>query len=197
MSNVNNSLYKWLLIHCDSFWWLNYSGDLQKILKEMRIPNCLNCHLRNLYTAQDATTRTRHGTMYWFKIRKGVCQSWILALRLLNLHADYTQNAGFHEAQAGIKIQFCSFTQLCPMSCSMPGLPVHLQLPEPTQTHVHRVGDAIQPSHPLSSRFPPAFNLSQHQGLFQWVSSSHEVAKVLEFQLQHQSFQWTPRVDLL
>ena len=68
------------------------------------------------------------------------------------------------------------------MNCSTPGLPVHHQLLEFTQTH----GDAIQPSHPLSSPSPPAFNLSQHQGLFQWVSSLHQVAKVLEFQLQHQ-----------
>ena len=68
---------------------------------------------------------------------------------------------------------------------------------ESTQTHVHRFGDAIQPSHPLSSTSPPALNLSQHQGVFQWVSSSHQVAKVLEFQLQHQSFHWTPRTDLL
>ena len=80
---------------------------------------------------------------------------------------------------------------------STPGLPVHHQLPEFIQTHVHRVSDAIQPSHPLSSPSPPAFNLSQHQGLFQWVNSSHEVAKVLEFQLQHQSFQWIFRTDLL
>ena len=88
---------------------------------------------------------------------------------------------------------FSSLTQSCltlcdPMDCSMPGLPVHYQLPEFTQTHV-QVSDAIQPSHPLSSPSPPAFNLSQHQGLFQGVSSSHQVAKVLEFQLQHQSFQ--------
>ena len=69
--------------------------------------------------------------------------------------------------------------------------------PGHTQTHVHRVGDAIQPSHPLSSPSLPSFNLSQHQGLFKWVSSLHQVAKVLEFQLQHQSFQWTPRTDLL
>ena len=75
-----------------------------------------------------------------------------------------------------------------PMDCSTPGLPVHHQLPEFTQTHVHWVSDAIQPSHPLSSPSPPAFNLSQHQGLFQWVSSSHQMAKVLEFQLQHQSY---------
>ena len=77
------------------------------------------------------------------------------------------------------------------------GLPVHHQLPEFAQTHARRVGDAIQPSHPLSSPSPPAPNPSQHQGLFQQVNSSHEVAEVLEFQLQHQSFQWTPRTDLL
>ena len=71
----------------------------------------------------------------------------------------------------------------------MPGLSVHHQLPEFTQTHVHQVGDAIQPSHPLSSPSLPAFNLSQHQGFFKQVGSSHQVAKVLEFQLQHQSFQ--------
>ena len=77
-----------------------------------------------------------------------------------------------------------------PMDCSMPGLLVHHQLPEFTRTHVHWVGDAIQQSHPLSSPSLPAFNLSQHQGLFKWVSSFHQVAKVLEFQLQHQYFQW-------
>ena len=91
-------------------------------------------------------------------------------------------------------VQFSSVAQSCPtlsnpMDRSTPGLPVHHQLPEFTQTHVHRVGDAIQPSHPLSSPAPPALNLSQHQGLFQWVSSSHQVAKGLQFQLQHQSFQ--------
>ena len=75
------------------------------------------------------------------------------------------------------------------MNCSTPGFPVRHQLPEFAQTQVHRVGDAIQPSHPLLSPSPPAFNLSQHQGLFQGVSSSHQVVKVLEFQLQHQSFQ--------
>ena len=80
---------------------------------------------------------------------------------------------------------FSSVTQLCltlwkPIDCSTPGLPVHHQFPEFTQTHVHQVGDAIQPSHPLSSPSPPALNLSQHQGLFKWVSSSHQVARVLE-----------------
>ena len=75
------------------------------------------------------------------------------------------------------------------MNCSTPGLPVHHQLPESTQTQVHWVSDAIQPSQPLLSPSSPHFNLSQHQGLFQWVSPSHQVAKVLEFLLQHQSFQ--------
>ena len=85
-------------------------------------------------------------------------------------------------------VQFRSVTQSCPILCdpmnrSTPGLPVHHRLPEFTQTQVHRVSDAIQPSHPLSSPSPPAPNPSQHQSLFQWVNSSHEVAKVLEFQL--------------
>ena len=80
------------------------------------------------------------------------------------------------------------------MNCSTPGLPVHHQLPEFTQTHVHQVSDAIQPSRPLSSPSPLAPNPSQYQGLFQWVSSLHEVAKVLVFQPQQQSFQWTPRL---
>ena len=97
---------------------------------------------------------------------------------------------------------FNSVAQSCPTLCdpmnySTPGLPVHHQLPEVTQTHVHWVSDATQPSHPPLSPSPPAFSLSQHQGLFQWVSFSHEVAKILESQLQHQSFQWTPRTDLL
>ena len=83
------------------------------------------------------------------------------------------------------------------MNHSTPGLPVYHQLPEFTQTHVHQVGDAIQPSHPLSYPSPPAPNASQHQGLFQWVNSSHEVAKVLEFQLQHHSLQRNPRTNLL
>ena len=98
--------------------------------------------------------------------------------------------------------EFSSVTQSCltlgdPMNCSMPGLPVHHQVLESTQTHVHWVNYAIQPSHPLSSPSSPALNLSQHQGFFQWVSSLHQVAKVLEFQLQYQSFQRTPRTDLL
>ena len=89
------------------------------------------------------------------------------------------------------------FDSLHPMNGSKPGLPVHHQLTKSTQTHVHWVSDAIQPYYPLLSPSLSALNLSQNQGLFQWVSSLHQVAKVLEFQLQHQSSQWTPRTDLL
>ena len=89
---------------------------------------------------------------------------------------------GHHSDQ--IRSDAHSCPTLCdPMNRSTPGLPVHHQLPEFTETHVHRVSNAIQPSHPLSSPSPPAPNPSQHQSLFQWVSSSHEVAKVLQFQL--------------
>ena len=99
-------------------------------------------------------------------------------------------------------VQFSSVAQSCltlcnPMDRSTPGLLVHHQLLEFTQTRVHWVSDAIQPSHYLSSPSPPAFNLSQHQGLFKWVSSSHQVAKVLLFQFQHKFFHRTRRTDLL
>ena len=112
--------------------------------------------------------------------------------------SDTTEQLSFRFSRSYIpvnldpSVQFSSVAQSCqtlcdPMNRSMPGLPVHHQLPEFSQTHVHRVGDAIQPSHPLSSPSPPAPNPSQHQSIFQWVNSSHEVAKVLEFQLQYQS----------
>ena len=94
------------------------------------------------------------------------------------------------------------FTQSCltlcdPMDCSMPGFPVPHHLPELAQTLVYQIGDAIQPSHPMLSPSPPAFYFSQYQGLFQWSSFSHQVAKVLEFQFQHQSVQWIFRADFL
>ena len=98
--------------------------------------------------------------------------------------------------------QFNSVTQSCPTLCdpmdwSTQGLPDHYQFPKLVQTHVHRVSDAIQPSHNLLSPSPPASDPSQHQGLFQWVTSSYQVAKVLEFQLQLQSFQWIVKTDFL
>ena len=99
-------------------------------------------------------------------------------------------------------VQFSLAAQSCltvcdSMDCSMPGFPVHHQLPELAQILDHQVGDVFQPSHPLSSPAPPAFSLSQNQGHFQWISSSNQVAKVLELQFQHQSYQWIFRIDFL
>ena len=114
----------------------------------------------------------------------------------------YILNYGHNLKARFAKYKLCclvaqSCLTLCdPMNHSMPGLSVHHQLPEFTQTHVHRVSDVIQSSRSLSSP-SPTFNLFQHQGLFKWVSSLHQVAKVLGFQPQHQSFQWTFRTDFL
>ena len=107
-----------------------------------------------------------------------------------------------HHQLPEFSVQFSSVAQLSPTLCdpmnwSTPGLPVHHQLLEFTQTHVHWVGVAIQPFRPLSAPSPSALNLPQHQGLFKWVSSSYQVAKGLEFQLQHRSFWWTLRTDFL
>ena len=100
--------------------------------------------------------------------------------------------SSFSSVQSLSRVTTCN-----PMNRNMPGLPFHHQLLEFTQTHIHQVSDAIQPSHPLLSPSPPPLNPSQHQSLFQLVNSSNEVAKVLEFQLQHYSFQRNPRADLL
>ena len=106
-----------------------------------------------------------------------------------SINEEWRENGSYWEILLDISsVQLSSVAQSCPTFCdpmnhSTPGLPVHHQLPKFTQTHIHRVGDAIQPSHPLSSPSPLAPNPSQHQSLFQWVNSSHKVAKVLEFQL--------------
>ena len=128
--------------------------------------------------------------------------SVVLFLKESFLEAETRAHSSDHLTKLFSSVQFSSVSQLCPTLCdpmshSTAGLPVHHQLPESTRTHVHWGGNAIQPSHPLLSPSPPALNPSQHQGLFKWVSSLHQVAKVLEFQLQHQSFQWIPRTDLL
>ena len=148
-----------------------------------------------MQVGQEATVRTGHGTTDWFQLRKGVHQGCILPPCLFNLYAEHIMRNTGLETQwfTFSSVQFSSDT----MDCSMPGFSVHHQLQEFTQTHVHWVGDAFQPSHPLLSPSPPAFNLSLHQGLFKWISSSHQVVKVLEFQLQHQSFQWIFRTDFL
>ena len=115
--------------------------------------------------------------------------------------ADVLDNKEYRE-MSRVFSRFSSVAQSCPtlcnpMDCSMPGFPVYQQLLELAQTHVHQVGNAIQPSHPLSSPSPPTLNLSLNQGLFKWVNFLHQVAEVLEFQLQHQSFQWIFRTDFL
>ena len=145
----------------------------------------------------------------WNSMSRGIAM-WI-DMAWYTLHRTKALECKFQEGKAFVylihgfipsSVQFSSIVQssltLCDsMDCGTPGFPVHHQLLEFTQTHVHRVGDAIRPSHPLSSPSPPTFILSQHQGLFKWVSFSHEVAKVLEFQLQHQSFQWIFRTVFL
>ena len=120
----------------------------------MGILDLFTCLLRNLYAGQETTVGTGHGTRDWFQTEKGLPQSCVLSPYLFKLYAE-----------------FSSVTQSWPtlynlMKCSTPGFPVYYQLLELTQTHVHQVSDAIRPSHPQSSPFPPAFNLSQHQGLF-------------------------------
>ena len=132
--------------------------------------------------SSNATPYEAFPNLYWLK--------WIVSLKAQ------------HSTYFILLIQFSSVAQSCPTLCdsmnhSMPGFPVHHQLQESTQTHVHCVSDDNQTSHPLSCPSPPALNLSQYQGLFQWVSSQHQVAKAMEFQLQHWSLQWTPRTDLL
>ena len=108
----------------------------------------------------------------------------------------------YENSQSSVPIGCFSVTMSCPTLCnpvdgSTPGLPVLHYFPEFAQTHVHWVGDTMQPSRPMSPLSSPPLNFSQHQGLYQWVGSSHWAAKVLELQLQPQSFQWIFRVDFL
>ena len=133
---------------------------------------------------------------YLSSLKRDWTQDSCIGRQILNYWTTGKSYRSFCSVRFSLVAQLCP-TLFDPMDCSMPGFPVHYQLLEPTQTHVHCVGDAIQPSHPLSSPSPPPFNLSQHQGLFQRVSSSHQVATVLEFQLQHQSSQWIFGTDFL
>ena len=118
------------------------------------------------------------------------------------IHPYQLENKNNKHKDNDIAIYCCLVTKSCltlcdPMDCSMPGFSVLHHLQESAQTHVHWVSDAIQSFHPLPPPSPSALNLSQHQDLFQWVVSSHQVAKVLELQLQPQSCQWIFRIDLL
>ena len=140
---------------------------------------------------------------YFFSVPRSTLGIWVLLTKPLDV-PNLSTRCGLRSGSLYVTDDpswwwWCSVAQSCPtlcnpMDCSMPGFPALHHFPDCTQAHVHRVGDAIQLSHPLSSPSPPAFNLSQHQGLFQGVSSLHQVAKVLEFQLPDQSFQWTFRL---
>ena len=136
------------------------------------------------------------------RLIKEIIDNWD-SIKIQSLSAkDNTKKKRRQQQEDDPWVHFSSVTQswltLCDLiDYSTPGFPVHHQLPELTQILVHRVSNAIQPSHPLSSPSPPTFNLLQHQRLFKWVSSLHQVAKVLEFHLQHQSFQWILRTDFL
>ena len=140
--------------------------------------------MRNIYLVLLLVSATKF--LKYLEYPKGWSNKYVFCYnnKIIFIHTPETGS----RPQRFSSVQFSSVTQLCltlcdPMNCSTPGLSVHHQLPEYTQTHVHWVGDAIQTSHPLSSPSPPAPNPFQHQSLFQWVNSSHEVVKVLEFQL--------------
>ena len=138
----------------------------------------------NDWTRRDSLLAT--GSVYPSPATQSICDDSIIAFWVGGLSMFWISPLIMNWMLCSV--QFSSVAQLCPTLCdpmnhSTPGLRVHHQLPEFTQTHVHQVRDAIQLSHSLSSPFPPAPNPSQHQSLFQWVNSSHEVAKVLEFQL--------------
>ena len=153
--------------------------------------------------SRDSRCRSKISAMDYLLIPKLVSTfgHHIIHIPCVSLHHSISYFFAEFDFLSISHVQF-SWAQSCPtlcdpMDCNAPGFPVHHQLPELAQIYVHRVSDAIQPSHPLWSPSPSAFNLSQHQGLFQWVSSLKHVAKVLEFQLQHQSFQWIFRTDFL
>ena len=168
-------------------------------------------HVWNQLRVRQGVSQSEGGKNITFVVEKDKVADFILAV-FTKWPFEYTSkiksispfigSAGQSWDSSIWSVQFSSVAQLgptvCnPMDCSTPSLPVHHQFPEFTQTHVHWVGDAIQLSHPLSSPSSPTFNFSQHQGLFKWVSSSNQVAKILEFQFQHQSFQWIFRTDCL
>ena len=157
---------------------------------------------------------------YYLTVWYMACKYYLLFHRILFHFVDaFLHSAGDFSSEVVLLVYFSlllafhlvsnpkyrccySIAQECPalwdrIDCSTPGFPVLHYLPEFDQTHVHWANDTFQPSHLLSSPSPPALNLSQHQGLFRWISSSHQVAKVLEFQLQCQSFQWIFRIDFI
>ena len=155
-------------------WWAAVYGVTQSRIRLKRLSSSsssMALHIVYLVNVPHEFENNFYSALYACSNSINVRSNWLIVL-----------------FKSSVWVQFGSVSQSCPtlcdpMNCSTPGLLVHHQLPELTQTHVHWVGDAIQPSHPLSSPSPPALSLSQHQSLFKWVTSSHQVAKVLEFQL--------------
>ena len=183
-------------IGCSNIFLYWSQGKRNKIRNWQMGPN----NIKSFCTGKETINKTKRQPTGWEKIfandetKKGLMSKIYKQLIQLNIKKPN------HSTKNGSSVQFSRSVVSNSLQLhdhSTPGLPFHHQLPESTQTHVKWVGDAIQPSHPQSSPSLPALNLSQHQGLFKWVSSLHQVAKVLEFQLQHQSYQWTPRTDLL
>ena len=178
---------KGTLLHC---WWecklvQPLWGTVWRFLKKLEIElpydpaiPLLGIHTEETRSERDTCTPMFIATLFiiartWKQPRCPSADEWIRKLWYIYIMEYSVQFSS---------VQLLSHVRLCnPMNRSTPGLPVHHKLPEFTQTHAHQVSGAIQPSHPLSSPSPPAPNPSQHQGLFQWVNSSHEVAKVLEF----------------
>ena len=186
LSNENINLAIWEYFSLSSY-FSTYCYYLKRILRNCLLGSQMRYKHTHSFVLLWYTHTTLNSEFVWIKIY--YCYHIIL-LKQLSI-ALYSSS-----------VQFSSVTQSCPticdpMDCSTPGLPVHHQILELIQTHVHWVGHAIQPSHTLSPPSPPAFNLSQHQGLFKRVSSLHQVAKVLEFQLQRQPFQCIFRTDFL
>ena len=180
-------------------------------LKDWSELNKLRTRLINLFSSTCCWLATYNNTLlnwlynsdFWLYIQSGISSKEKQKMHPIKNKTKENQKAKRKEMWHYIQqFQLSSVAQSCPtlyepIYGSTQGLPVHHELLESTHTHVHWVGDAIQPSHPPSSPSPPALNLSQHQGLFKWVSSSHQVARILEFQLKHQSFQWTFSTDFL
>ena len=169
-------------------WW--YNSQISLLITTKRTRPSMNSTWSHLRSSSKSGLSYERGFGVWPQTR--IIAQFSLTMSISQHSASTEDPASEIQSSLGECPILCD-----PMNRSMPGLPIHHQLLEFTQTYVHRVGDAIQPSHLLSSSSPPAPKPSQHQGLLQWVNSSHEVAKLLEFQLQHQSFQWTPRTALL
>ena len=210
----HRNLESWIYFHStkNTIWpWRRYLANHSLPFLNYRMKKKIIYNLQGLIELRDSIVYDswQDGKRTWlvislFEIKFGESMTSRKNYKFKELERKGTQyrEEKLFEQFYGDCIQFSPVTQSCPTLCkpmnhSMPGLPVHHQLLESSQIHVCWVGNAVQPSHLLSSPSPPAPNPSQHQSLFQWVNSLHQVAKVLEFQLLQQSLQWTPRTDLL